>query len=167
MEAELRPPTAADIERWIDWSLPPLDAVPHGDRTLVVTYYTDIAGIPDCFGGLDERPLLALAEPGTDGLDPAAAVDGFVRAHLDMLDTWYQAIDSLDTRIRDSIGLPPWAAAFLHGEAEQLFIATSTLDRAVITHHHGSAGPRLSVAYGLAYPLSNGTISPFTQIDRA
>jgi hypothetical protein len=165
MEAELRPPTATDIEHLIDWSIPPLDAVPNGDRTLVVTYYANTAGIPDCFDGLDETPLLELAEPGTDGPDHAAAVDSFVRAHLDMLDAWYQAIDSLDARIRDASGLPSWAAEFLHGEAEQLFTATSTLDRAVITHHHGSAGPRLSAAYGLAYPLSNGTISPFTQSD--
>ncbi|MEU6350133.1 hypothetical protein ABZ896_12480 [Streptomyces sp. NPDC047072] len=165
---EPRSPATADIEPLIEWDIPPLDAVPAGDRPFVVAYYAAIAGILDCFDGIDEQPLADQAIPGTEGrLKPAAAVDSFVRAHLDILDTWYQAIDSLDGCARGDAGLPHWAEQFLRGEAEDLFRATSALDCAVMTHHHGSAGPRLSASYGFAYPLSNGVIHPSSSPNRS
>ena len=83
---QLRPPTPADIEPLIDWGIPPFDAVPAEDRPLVVAYYVATDGIPDCFAGFDRTPLADQAALGADGLAPAAAVDGFVRAHLGMLD---------------------------------------------------------------------------------
>ncbi|MFI1312942.1 hypothetical protein ACH4TS_22815 [Streptomyces albidoflavus] len=160
---ELRVTQAADIEPLIDWNVGPLDEVPDQLRAFVVDYYVTTAGILDCFDGFDEVPLADHAvssSPG--GVDSAAGVRTFVQAHLGMLDTWYGAIDSLDAGVRGvDGGLPSWAERFLQGEAHGLFLATSALSSAVMTHHHGSAGPRLSESYGFAYPLSNGTVCPF------
>ncbi|MEW1762426.1 hypothetical protein AB0393_38735 [Streptomyces cyaneofuscatus] len=159
---DLRPTQPADIGPLIDWNDGPFDEVPDQLRPFVVNYYVTTAGIPDCFDGFDEVPLADHAVSSSpDGVDPAAAVRAFVQAHLGMLDTWYGAIDSLDAGVRGAHGLPAWAERFLQGAAQELFLATSALNSAVMTHHHGSAGPRVSEAYGFAYALSNGTVRPF------
>ncbi|MEV6421614.1 hypothetical protein [Streptomyces sp. NPDC051662] len=164
MEPELTL-TAADVEHLTDWGAPPLDAVPHEMRPDIVAYYLAIAGIPDCFDSLDDGDLaLAAGCSATDGhATPAtpSSIDSFVRAHLAMIDTWWLAIDSLDAAVRGPYGPPPWAQKFVKGELQSLFDATTALQRAVITHHHGSAGPQLSRAYGYQYALSNGTVAPF------
>ena len=165
MKSEPYAPTAADVERLTDWDIPPLNEVPHEVRPDIVAYHSAVAGIPDCFDSLDEGDLSQLAEWFTaDGQAMPAtpnSVDSYVRAHLAMINTWWLAIDSLDAVVRGPHGLPPWALAFVGGELQSLFAATTALQRAVIAFHHGSAGPQLSEAYGYSYALSNGTVSPF------
>ncbi len=93
---------------------------------------------------------------------PAAAVDGFVRAHLGCLGTWHDALDQLDADLRDSRGqLPDWAAPMTCGVARDLFEADLALKNAVIEFHHGSEGLYLNPAYGFEYCLSNGYAGPF------
>ncbi|MGW6744816.1 hypothetical protein ACWGDX_29465 [Streptomyces sp. NPDC055025] len=147
MEPELDVLTAADVERLTDWNVPPLDAVPHDVRPEIVTYYLAVAGIPDCFdplAGLDVE--LRAGWSATDGRTMPAtpgSVDLFVGAHLRMIDTWWLAIDSLDTSVRGPYGLPPWAEDFVKGELQNLFDATTALQR----RHHLSPRQRRTRAF--------------------
>lgn len=130
-------------------------------------YEEAIAGIPECFDCLDGKSLAEIAVYAAT-LDPAttitAEVDKFVRGHLDMLSTWHDALDGLDSEIRGNViagGIPDWAQKYLKDEALEMFEATTDLQRAAVEFHHGSAGPRLDPAYGHAYALSNSALSPF------
>ncbi|WP_199881802.1 hypothetical protein [Streptomyces sp. CB03911] len=136
-------------------------------RAALSQYETAIAGIPDCFDHLNGKSLAEIAAYATS-LNPAttiaAEVDKFVRGHLDMLSTWRDALDGLDSELRCHVvagGLPEDQALYLQLQALGLFEATTALQCAAIEFHHGSAGPRLDSAYGHAYALSNSTLSPF------
>ena len=137
------------------------------ERTAITEYETAIAGIPDCFDCLTGKSIAELATYAAS-LNPdvgvASHVDQFVCGHLDMLATWYDAIDQLDSEIRGNViagGIPEWAQQYLKAQALAMFSATIALQRAVIEYHHGSAGPRLDPEYGHAYALSNSTLNPF------
>jgi len=136
------------------------------EQAAVTEYETAIAGIPDCFDTFTADSIrdLATYAAGISSQTVAAAADEFVRAHLEMLSSWHDALDALDSEIRADVvegALPDWARQCLKVEALRLFDATTDLQRAVCEYHHGSAGPRLDPEYGHAYALSNSTLNPF------
>lgn len=164
MEPDIDQPPRGDADHLTDWDRPPLDAVPHQLRPEITAYYRAVSGISDCFSSLNAADLSLPAGWSAEGREVPAtprSVDSFVRAHLAMIDTWWLAIDSLDAAVRGPHELPPWAQEFVGGELQSLFEATTALQRAVITHRHGSAGPQLSRAHGFAYVLSGGAVAPF------
>jgi hypothetical protein len=150
---------ASCLESWNDrFGVIPAEFLP-----AVTAYITDIeTALRDVFDGLDVNELRqAAAAAGPDG---AAAVDGFVRSHLGLLDQWFAAFDTLDGLLRDDAGVrPPWAEPVAQSIALDLYEADSALKSAVISYHHGGPGLRLNPAYGHVYALSNGTASPFGQ----
>lgn len=162
-----KPITREEVEALTDWTRYPLDSVPVEQRPTVLTYEHAIVGIEDCFDSLDGAAIRSCSQyaakdrPWTTPKDEA---DTFITGHLAMLDTWHDALDGLDSDLRGDVvagGLPDWAHALLKHEARGLFLATTTLLRAIAEYHHGSAGPGLSEAYGFAYALSNSTLNPF------
>lgn len=131
--------------------------VPEHQSTAVTAYLTavDVAALPDLFDGLTASYL-------DDARDNCGTADWIVRAHLEYLNRWHTALDTLDAELRNARGHhDEQSRAVIAGLSRDLFTATDTLQRAVITHHHGGAGPYLDPAYGYAYQLSNGTASPF------
>lgn len=138
------------------------------EQAAVTEYETAIAGIPDCFDCMTGEAIRDLAAYAVtlnrEGVTLESAADEFVRGHLEMLSTWQDAIDGLDSEIRGHViegGIPDWARQYLKVEALRLFDATTDLQRAVVEYHHGTAGPRLDPEYGHAYALSNSTLNPF------
>lgn len=129
-------------------------------------YEEATGGIEDCFDSLTGASIRDLAKFAVThgGTTVVAEADKFVRAHLDMLSTWHDALDALDSEIRADVvagSIPPWAAKYLKDEARSLFDAQQTLLRAIAEYHHGAAGPLLDPEYGYAYALSNSALSPF------
>lgn len=133
----------------------------------VAAYEKTLGGIPDCFDHLTGgtiRECARIAAYSERWTTPKAEADKFVRAHFDMLDTWRDAIDELDSELRAHVtegSLPDDQALYLKTQALALFQATTDLLRAVAEYHHGTAGPALDPAYGHAYPLSNSALRPF------
>lgn len=131
-------------------------------------YEEAIAGIPDCFAFMTGEAIRDLAAYAVslnrEGVTFESAADEFIRSHLDMLSTWRDALDALDSEFRADVvegSLPDWAQKYLKDEALELFESTTDLQCAVTELHHGSAGPRLDPEYGHAYVLSNSTLNPF------
>lgn len=141
---------------------PPLQSA----HPAIAAYEQQIAGIPDCFDPIDGKQIRELSEYAAnlpDGSYPLKEADKFIRGHLDMLTTWYDAIDQLDSEIRSNTvagGIPEWAQHYLKAQALAMFSANTALLRAIAEYHHGTAGPLLDPAYGHAYQLSNSTLSP-------
>ncbi|ARZ72614.1 hypothetical protein SMD11_7038 [Streptomyces albireticuli] len=109
-------PTAFEVERLIDWTQPPYDAVPKEHRPAVVEYETATYGIPDAAEGATVETLRDWAADAGEGgrATPeviARAVDAMVRRDLRTLDTWHLALDTLDSSLRGPAGLPDWAKA--------------------------------------------------------
>lgn len=161
-----KPITREEVEALTDWTRHPLDSVPADMRPIVLTYEHAIVGTEDCFDLLDGGSIHEMANYAANapGKTVTAEADAFVRGHLKMLDTWHDALDGLDSDLRGDVvagGLPDWAHALLKHEARRLFLATTTLLRAIAEYHHGAAGPHLSEAYGFAYALSNSALNPF------
>lgn len=133
----------------------------------MAAYEAAINGIPDCFDFLDGKQITELATYAASlptGDPPRAEADKFVRGHLDMLSTWYDALDGLDSEIRGNViegSIPADDHAYLKQQAHALFAAQQTLFRAIAEYHHGSAGPLLDPEYGHAYQLSNSVLRPF------
>lgn len=161
------PITREQVEALIDWARYPLDSVPADRRPIVLTYEHAIIGLQDCYESLDGdaiRDLVTYATVELGRPSPKEVADEFITGHLGMLDTWHDALDGLDSELRDHIvagGLPDWAHDLLKCEARRLFLATTTLLRAIAEYHHGNAGPGLSEDYGFAYALSNSALSLF------
>lgn len=131
-------------------------------------YEEKIGGIPDSFDsmtGESIRDLAAFAVSlNREGVTLQSEADKYVRGHLDMLSTWYDALDALDSEIRSDVvegSIPGWAQKYLKDEALELFEVNTVLLRAIAEYHHGSAGPLLDPAYGHAYQLSNSALRPF------
>lgn len=162
-----KPITREQVEALIDWTAYPLEGVPADKRSIVVTYEHAIVGVEDCFDMLNGdslRETARYAEAEIGWSTPEEQVGIFVTGHLGMLDTWHDALDGLDSELRGNVvagGLPDWAHALLKSEARKLFLATTTLLRAIAEYHHGGAGPGLSEDYGFAYALSNSALSLF------
>jgi hypothetical protein len=136
-------------------------------RPSVIEYETAIAGIPDSFDSLTGQQIREISKEidrSTRGTYPLAEAQKIIRGHFDMLSTWYDAIDQLDSEIRGEVvegGIPTDAQQYLKQQARALFAAQQILYRAVAEYHHGTAGPLLDEAYGYAYQLSNSALSPF------
>lgn len=137
------------------------------EQAIVAQYEKAIAGIPDCFDCLTGKSIAELATYAAS-LDRHATItdqaDKFIRGHLDMLATWYDAIDQLDSEIRSDViegSIPEWAQQYLKAQALAMFSANTVLLRTIAEYRHGSAGPLLDPAYGHAYQLSNSALSPF------
>ncbi|MGE7438006.1 hypothetical protein [Kitasatospora sp. NPDC001175] len=132
----------------------------------IAAYEAAIGGIPECFDSLTGDSIRELSEYAAslqNGRYPAKEADAFIRAHFDMLSTWYDALDQLDSEIRGDVvegSIPTWAQQYLKTEAHALFAAQQALLRAVAEYHHGTAGPLLDPEYGYAYQLSNSVLSP-------
>ena len=137
------------------------------NKRAITAYEAATAGIPDsldCLTGASIRGLSEYAANLPNGSYPLAEAGKFIRAHLDMLATWYDDLDALDSEIRGDViegHIPDDDRAYLKQQAHNLFAAQQTLYRAIVEYHHGTAGPLLDPAYGYAYELSNSTISPF------
>jgi hypothetical protein len=117
-----------------------------------------IAGIPDSFDCLTGQQIRDISSE----IDRSKR-DTYPRGHFDMLSTWHDALDRLDSEIRGDVvegGIPTEAQQYLKQQAHNLFAAQQTLLRAVAEYHHGTAGPLLDPDYGYAYELSNSVISP-------
>lgn len=136
--------------------------VPDHQQAAVTAYLTDVdvAALPCMFDGFSADDLADLDVARDE--DRRAAVDHLVCTQLALLGRWYFALDTLDAELRDARGHhDEQTQAIVNGLSRDLFAATSMLQRAVITYHHGGAGPLLDPAYGFAYELANGTAHPF------
>ncbi|WP_327066833.1 hypothetical protein [Kitasatospora sp. NBC_01302] len=136
------------------------------NQRAIAKYETAIAGIPDSFDSFTADAIRHEAEVIADNSNSqlAAAADRAIRTHFDMLSTWHDHLDQLDSEIRGDVvegSIPAEAQQYLKHEARALFAAQQTLLRAVAEYHHGTAGPLLDEAYGYAYALSNSALSPF------
>lgn len=61
--------------------------------------------------------------------------------------------------INDTGRLPGWAWTLVRNEAEDLHMAREWLTSAVVTYHHGTAGPRPDMIFGgICYPFSGGAV---------
>jgi hypothetical protein len=136
------------------------------NQRAITEYETATAGIPDsfdCLTGETIRELAHYASGLPNGAHPAAEANKFARAHFDMLATWYDHLDQLDSEIRADViegGIPDDDRDYLKQQARALFAAQQTLLRAVAEYHHGTAGPSLHEGYGWAYQMSNSILSP-------
>jgi hypothetical protein len=136
------------------------------NQRAITEYETAVSGIPDCFDCLSGDSLRGISEDaasGNPGTYPAKEADTFIRAHFEMLDTWRDHLDQLDSQIRGDViegSIPKQTEQYLKQQARALFAAQQTLLRAVAEYHHGTAGPLLDPDYGYAYGLSNSVISP-------
>ncbi|MFJ5217230.1 hypothetical protein ACIP98_21215 [Streptomyces sp. NPDC088354] len=153
-------PVAADAEPApVDWNQYPYDQLLVEQRPAVEAYEAAVASVREACavtaGDLRDCAVIALEA----GLSAAHHVDGHVRMHLALLDTWHQALDSLDAALRNAAGhhTAP-TREIVSDEAAQMQDAVQALHRAVIAYHHGATGPVPDAAYGDAYALSNGTI---------
>ncbi len=162
------PIARAQAEALILWDRFPYDRIPAEQRAVVIDYHHKISGIEDCFDQLDGKMIRTCSQDAAAGkpfTTPRAEADRYVTAHFNMLDTWHDALDTLDSELRGDVvagGLPEWAAELLKLEALGLFAASYDLLRAVAEYHHGAAGPHLDRDYGYAFELSNSTVNPFT-----
>lgn len=138
-------------------------------RRAITAYESEISGIPDSFDCLTAKSIhqlsaYVLADKVRPDVSIPSEVDKFVRGHLDMLATWQDELDHLDSELRGNTvagGLPESEQQYLKTQANALFRAQYDLLRAVAEYHHGSAGPYLDPAYGDAYELSNSFVNPF------
>lgn len=129
----------------------------------ITEYETATAGIPDSFDCLTAQVIRDHVE-WSGQVSATVAASECIRGYFAMLDTWYDAIDALDSELRCNVvagALPDDQALYLKLQALALFAATTDLQRAVCEYHHGTAGPGLSEGYGHAYALSNSVLSPF------
>jgi hypothetical protein len=141
-------------------------------RRAIAAYESAISGIPDSFDCLTAKSIhqlsaYVLADKVRPDVSIPSEVDKFVRGHLDMLATWQDELDHLDSELRGNTvagGLTELEQQFLKEQARALFMATTDLLRAVAEYHHGSAGPYLHPDYGFAYELSNSVVNPFTPL---
>jgi hypothetical protein len=137
------------------------------NQRAITDYETATAGIPDSFDCLTSQQIREISneiDRSMRGTNPLAEAQKIIRGHFDMLSTWYDALDRLDSEIRGDVvegSIPAEAQQYLKQQAHNLFAAQQTLLRAVAEYHHGTAGPLLDPDYGYAYELSNSAISPF------
>ncbi len=161
-----KPITREEIEATILWDRFPYGRVPAGQRPVVIDYHHKIAGIEDSFDHLDGQMIRVCSEDATKPRTyPLKEAQAFIAAHFKMLDTWRDALDTLDSELRGHVvegGLPEWAVQLVKLEAFGLFGASYALLRAVAEYHHGVAGPALSKDYDFAFELSNSVVNPFT-----
>ncbi|MFD6989277.1 hypothetical protein [Streptomyces sp. NPDC059943] len=87
-------------------------------------------------------------------------VDQLVRRHLGLLEERYAALDDLHSALTNDTGrLPEWAWTLVRHEAEDLHMAREWVCSAVVTYHHGTAGPRPDMIFGgICYPFSAGAV---------
>jgi hypothetical protein len=131
----------------------------------ITAYEEALNGLPECFDFLTASTIRDYVDAATrPDCTPADMAGSFIGEHFEMLATWHDAIDELDSELRSHVvegSLSDDHMLYLKLQALGLFNATTTLQRAVCMYHHGAAGPGLSEDYGHAYPLSNSTLSPF------
>jgi hypothetical protein len=136
-------------------------------RDACTRYEVAVGSFEDSFDSLTGQQIREISnavDRTTRGTYPLAEAQKIIRAHLDMISTWYSLLDTLDSEIRADVvdgSIPAWAAKYLKDEARSLFAAQQTLLRAIAEYHHGAAGPLLDPEYGYAYALSNSALSPF------
>jgi hypothetical protein len=127
------------------------------NQRAITDYETATNGIPDCFDSLTGDSVRRLSQEAAKDKPwtyPLKEAETFIRAHFEMLTTWRDHLDQLDSEIRGE------AQQYLKQQAHNLFAAQQTLYRAVAEYHHGTAGPLLDPGYGYAYELSNSVIGP-------